>query len=108
MNKPHVDAVKYSISCLPADHPERRHFEIYVVWRGRDRWAITDGFGSCYSTTGEWDYESLPSERMDDWLDTHRFSLDDALKTAKKIAPLLTCNGWTVERVLGGSDDPSS
>jgi hypothetical protein len=41
-----------------------------------------------------------PSEREDDWLDTHRFDLDTALKLAKEQAPLVTVNGYTVTDAL--------
>lgn len=97
---PTVMATEYAVSCLPADHPEGYHFTIHVSWRGPgDVWAVTR-MSQCLSSTGEWDYEPSPSNREDDWKETHRFPLDQALALAKEQAPLMTVNRWTVEAVL--------
>jgi hypothetical protein len=100
--EPTAMATKYDVSCLPVDHRERIHFTLYVEWRGDDRWAVCTGFQRCLSSTGEWDYEPSPSNREDDYLDTHRFDLDTALRLAKEQAPLMTCNRWTVDEALAG------
>lgn len=94
-----VTATAYSVSCLPMDHREHGHFEITVEWRGNDRWAVIHG-GYCLGTDGEWEYERQPSSRADEWLASHRFDLDEALRLAKQEAPHVTCNGWTVARAL--------
>lgn len=98
-----VTPVKYSVSCLPLDHPEHYHFELFVEWRGRDRWAVTDRMG-CLSIDGTWDYEMMPSERTDEWKAAHRFDLETALRLATEMAPKMTIGPkgreWTVERVM--------
>lgn len=50
---------------------------------GSYKWAIRDGCRTCFSKKGEWDYESMPSNRPDDWIDTHRF---DTFEEASKLA----------------------
>jgi hypothetical protein len=84
---------------LPPDHREHGHFEVTVEWRGDGRWAVMH-MGYCLGLDGDWEYESIPSERRDEWLATHRFDLDTALRLAREAAPEVTVNGWTVERVL--------
>jgi hypothetical protein len=76
-----------------------RHMTIAVEHRGRGTWAVTDA-PYCLGSDGEWGYEMRPSEREDEWLATHRFDLDDALALAKREAPLMVVNGWTVPQIL--------
>jgi hypothetical protein len=49
---------------------------------------------------GAWGHEPLPSDRDDEWLNTHRFDFDTALELAKQHAPQIKVNGWTVAQVL--------
>lgn len=98
--EPHVHATRYEVSLLPLDDRKRRHFTVYVEWRGHDRWAVTDGHGSCLGTDGDWSHESPPAARRDAWLDEHRFDLDTALQLAKATAPTVTVNGFTATQVL--------
>ena len=97
--EPTVRVTRYEVTCLPPDHPEAHHFTVRVENRGRGLWAVTDG-AHCLGKDGRWDYEPLPSNREDDWRASHRFDRDTALDLAKKAAPRMTVNGWTVERVL--------
>jgi hypothetical protein len=56
---------------------------------GPDKWAIRDGFRMCLSTEGVWDYESMPSNRPEDWIATHRFDdFEVAWAAAKETARL--------------------
>lgn len=95
----HTTATTYTVSALPLDHPENGHFSITVEWRGEGRWAVCR-FRQCLDANGEWDYESIPSEREDDWLDAHRFGLDTALRLAQQAAPTIRVNGYSVTDVL--------
>lgn len=98
--EPVVQATRYTVNCIPeGTSPDGHVFAITVEWRGRDRWAVTR-HSMCLDNEGNWDYEMRPSEREDDWLATHRFSLDEALELAKAEAPHVTVNGFTVERAL--------
>jgi hypothetical protein len=90
-----VQATEYTVSTLPLDHPERHNFEITVAWRNVDRWAVIQRGRQCLGADGEWDWESIPSEREDEWKATHRFDLDTALRLAREAAPKVKVNGRT-------------
>jgi hypothetical protein len=94
-----VRITAYAVSALPPDHLDAEHFTLAVEWRGNDRWAILDG-QFCLNADGGWDYELRPSEREDDWLNSHRFDLATALHLATKAAAVMKVNGSTVADVL--------
>lgn len=91
---------KYSVSCLPIDHPDAYMFTIHVVWRGKDRWAVKRS-EFCYDAKGRERFEPNPSSRTDAFLRRYRHSFDDAMELAKRIAPTLTVYGRTAADVLG-------
>jgi hypothetical protein len=95
----HVRAAEYTVNCLPEDDINAPAFEIKVSYRGRGLWAVLR-HSHCLSQTGEWDWESLPWERADEWLATHRFDLDTALGLARAAAPDVIVNGHTVTEAL--------
>ncbi|MFP3986930.1 hypothetical protein U9R90_05385 [Streptomyces sp. E11-3] len=97
--EPTVQATQYTVNCLPEDGINSHVFEITVEYRGRDRWAVKR-HSSCLGADGTWDYEMRSSSREDEWLATHRFDLETALKLAKEQAPLVTVNGFTVADAL--------
>lgn len=97
--EPTVQATRYVVSCLPDDNINAPHFSLSVEYRGRSLWAVVR-HGSCLNSAGQWSYESIPSEREDEWLADHRFDLDTALKLAKEAAPHVTVNGFTVADAL--------
>lgn len=101
MPEPYVRATRYVVNLLPdsEDVLGGHVFEISVEWRGDDRWAVLR-HRWCLGVDGTWDYELRPSEREDDWLDTHRFDLDTALRLAKEAAPGVTVNGRTAAQAL--------
>jgi hypothetical protein len=94
----YVQITEFDVSCFPLDHEERHHFNITVEYRGRGLWAIKH-HAMCLGDDGEWDYEPSPSNREDDWLETHRFTMQDAIRLAREAAPKLQVNGWTVQDV---------
>lgn len=104
MTEIHVLATAYSYSIFPIGHDWRRHFEIKVEWRGQGRYAITDGH-CCLGRDGEWDYEPLNSERTDEWLDEHRFTLEEAQELAAKVAPTLKIKDLTALDILNRTTD---
>ncbi|MGK5628566.1 hypothetical protein [Streptomyces sp. URMC 123] len=91
---PTVQATRYTVSCLPEDDVNARHYEITVEYRGGGRWAVTR-FSTCLGVDGTWALGIKPYDRGDDWLDAHRFDLDTALHLAKKAAPSVTVNDVT-------------
>ena len=94
-----VEPTRYSVSILPETSINHGSYEITVEYRGAGRWAVCNG-GSCLDAAGEWEYESIPSEREDEWLAAHRFDLDAALRLAREAAPDLTVNGWSVAKAM--------
>ncbi|WP_369214411.1 hypothetical protein [Streptomyces flavofungini] len=87
-----VQATHYVVSVLPEGDINRSLFTINVEYRGDDRWAVVR-HRDCLNAAGEWSYEPRPSERDDDWLAEHRFTLGAALVLAKQAAPHLRVNG---------------
>jgi hypothetical protein len=75
-------------------------WSVLVEHRGFGRWAVTRSVRRCLGADGEWDYEPSPSGREDDWLETHRFDLETALRLAAEQAPLVTVNGMTALDIL--------
>lgn len=96
---PEVRVTRYEVSCIPEDHETRFSLTVAVECRGRGKWAVLNA-PYCLGSDGEWEYEMRPSERDDEWLATHRFDLETALELAKREAPLMRVNGWTVPRIL--------
>lgn len=91
----------FTVTCVTeAEDDVNWHlFSINVVYAGRGRWAIRR-HGRCLNAAGQWDYESIPSERTDEWLAAYRFDRETALRLAAEAAPKVTVNGWTVTGVL--------
>ena len=94
-----IIATRYVVSCFEPDDHEGAHFNLAVEYRGRGLWAVVR-HSQCLAADGTWSWESIPSEREDEWLATHRFDLDTALKLAKQAAPHITVNGYTVADAL--------
>jgi hypothetical protein len=90
---------EYTVSAVPETHRGHYHFAITVAYRGDGLWAVCR-MRECLGADGEWDWESRPSEREAEWLATHRFDLDTALDLARREAPNVTVNGFTVADVL--------
>jgi hypothetical protein len=101
---PRVQATRYVVSCFEPDDHEGAAFNLTVEYRGRGLWAVLRG-GFCLGSDGTWSYESIPSEREDEWLATHRFDLDTALNLAKEHAPKVKVNGFTVADALRMADE---
>ncbi|HEY9413313.1 MAG TPA: hypothetical protein VIQ30_01015 [Pseudonocardia sp.] len=93
---------EYTVCALPEDDINSGSYAITVAYRGRGLWAVLR-HRMCLGTDGEWDYESIPSEREDEWLATHRFDVHTALRLALEAAPKVTVNGWTVADALAAA-----
>lgn len=104
--RPFVQITKFDVSCFPVDDEEHGHFSVTVEYRGRDLWAVMR-HGECLNANGEWDYETRPSEREDDWIAAHRFTMQEAIRLARQVAPTLTVNGWTVDDVKLKREKPT-
>lgn len=102
MAEPYAHVTEYTVSALPEDNINHGHMSITVAYRGRGLWAVSR-HRMCLGRDGEWDWESIPSERTDEWLADHRFTRREALKLARQEAPNLTVNGHTVADVLAAA-----
>lgn len=102
---PHVQPTAYTVNCLPEDDINASVYAVNVEYRGEGRWAVTR-HGSCLGSDGEWDFGVKPYDRGDDWVATHRFDLDTALKLAREAAPHVTVNGHTVAEALALRSEP--
>lgn len=99
MSEPQVRVTRYEVSVLPGDDVNYPLYVLAVEARGAGRWAVVR-HRQCLGVDGEWSWESVPSEREDEWLAAHRFDLDTALRLARESAPGVIVNGMTAARVL--------
>lgn len=95
-----VQPTEYEVNCLPEDGMDSHAFAITVRYRGEGRWAVQRGEHACLGADGAWADGVKPYGRGDDWLAAHRFDLDTALELAKRAAPLVTVNRYTVADAL--------
>ena len=91
---PRVRATRFEVSLLPEDDINYPLYALAVEARGADRWAVVR-HRQCLGADGEWSWESVPSEREDEWLAGHRFDRETALRLAAEAAPHVTVNGVT-------------
>lgn len=70
-------------------------FTITVERRAPGRWAVMRRGHWCLGVDEKWSYESIPSERRDEWLAEHRFDLETALALAVKYVDLEDVMGMT-------------
>lgn len=98
--EPTVQAVEYTVNCLPEDDLDSHVFAITVQYRGAGRYAVIQHGQMCLGADGTWDHGVKEYDRGDAWLDAHRFDLDTALRLAKEQAPRVTVNGFTVADAL--------
>ena len=92
----YVREIAYLVSMWPPGHDsdDASSWDIRVEWRGSDRWAVLHS-RHCLGTDGEWDWETIPSERTDEWIAAHRFTLEAALHLAREAAPKVVVSGMT-------------
>lgn len=102
----HVDPVRYEVSCLPMNDPHRASFNVAVVLE-RGGWSVKVHGFRC-DAEGRRNTEPLPGESAEQWWSRHHFDLSTALTLAVKLAPQVTCNGYTVAEALadrGGDNE---
>lgn len=91
-------ATEFRISPKPlAGYPplkDNNHFDLRVVWRGDDRWAVTNGF-ACIGRRGNKAYERMSSSRTERFIKAYRFSREDAVAIALKYVDRQKVNGLT-------------
>lgn len=81
-------ATEFQFKLYPDGHEfwDIAEMAITVVWRGPgDRWAVMER-GWCYDAQGSREYESIPSDRSDEFKDRFRFTRDEAVRLAIEVA----------------------
>jgi hypothetical protein len=100
-----VRLTEVTVCALPEDNFDHDCYALKVQWRGGETYAVVRGT-KALGVDGEWDYEPSsfcridPSGRTDEWIATHRFGYDEALRRAVEAAPHVTVNGRTVADCL--------
>jgi hypothetical protein len=82
------DRYEVNATPYPNDDLNRHYFSVWVTYRGQGQWSVNrfaDG-RMCLNRDGEWDFEPLPSNREDGWLEQHRFMRQEAVDLAKRSA----------------------
>lgn len=93
---------------------DSRNFCCGVQYRGGGRWAVEQGWystgGMCYDRNGNLEYNQPPStddsdepatkEEREIWLARFRFSREEALELASRLAPEVDIMGYTAREVL--------
>lgn len=104
--EPTVQPTRYVVSCFEPDDETGAIYNLAVEYRGRGLWAVVRN-RQCLNAHGRWSWESVPSEREDEWLAEHRFDLDTALRLAKKAAPQVVVNGRTAAEAYRRTQRPA-
>lgn len=101
---PRTVATEYMVTCLPEDVRQGYAWALWVQWRGGNRYCISrqqnGGPNEVLNMFGEWVWESIPSERTDEFMDVTRFELETALRMADEAAPNVEVNGITPADLL--------
>jgi len=85
------ELLKKAISFLIWGLEDSHSFDITVEIRHKKegRWAVRYG-GGCYNKVNkDFEYEMLPSSRPEKWLQQTRFSLEEAVELAERVAETL-------------------
>lgn len=79
-------ATRFRFLLYPEGHEywDTALMEVTVEWRGDDRWAVLSR-GFCFDAVGTNGYESIPSERKDEFLARFRFTRDEAVRIAREV-----------------------
>ena len=95
MTEPTVRVTRYDVSAYPDPESINAHvYTITVEERSPGQWAVC-WMSDCYDIDGEGCYETIPSERTDEWKARYRHDLDTALAIAKHVALTQQVNGRT-------------
>lgn len=94
-----VEIQEFRVSLVPWNDEDDEFYlwDVTVVRRGENTWAVLTHGHRCLGVDGTWSWEPSPSNREDDWLETHRFSLGTALRLAREQARKITVNGFSAE-----------
>lgn len=94
----HAEVTQVTVCAVDERSDDWMELAITVEKTAPDRWAVRR-HRRCLSRSGGWVWESVPTERTDEFLAEHRFGFAEALRRAREAAPHVTVNGYTAERV---------
>jgi hypothetical protein len=100
----YVQPTRYEVCALPPHFKAWRHFVVDVEYRGEGKWAVIRN-GMCLDKNGHRQYEPSSSNRTDEFLERYRHTLDDALAIARREAPRVTVNRFTVADALANGPE---
>lgn len=82
------------------DEVNGRYYRVTVSKRSEDKWAVIF-FNECWhQKEQDWVYESLPSNRTEEFTENTRFSLETAVSIAVEMTEKLVVNGRTYAQWL--------
>lgn len=95
-------ATQFRFRLYPEGHRfvDVAEYAVTVEWRGGDRWAVMERV-FCYDATGTAEYESIPSDRTDEFKARFRFSRDEAIRIAREVVVPQLRAEWD-RRLAGG------
>ena len=93
-----VVSTELTYSALPLGHPEFGTWAVRVTWRGGENYAVKF-LSQVLNRDGKWEYEPIPSERGDDFIERTRFDYLTAQRLAVEHAPKIRINGMTADEV---------
>ena len=96
---PLVRATRFEVSLLPEDDEDYLLYVLTIEACGGDRWGVVR-HQKCLGVDGEWSRKPALSEREDEWISSHRFDQETALRLAQEAAPQVTVNGTTAVEAL--------
>lgn len=98
----HTSVTQYTVSVFPPElhnNIDAYSYLIQVEEAAPGRWAVRR-MKRCLNADGHWDWESIPSERTEEWLTEFRHDKETALRLAGEAAPLVRVNGKTAPEML--------
>lgn len=91
----------YTVSLLPEDDVNYKHYLVLVEKQDRYGWTVHDGH-CCLNRDGTWNHRDAGISvygRDDAWIAAHRFDRETALQLAREAAPHVEVNGRTAAQV---------
>lgn len=103
-----AQVTEYMVTALPEGHRDASIWALWVQWRGgrddNDRYCIAKSPNGATQVwdeaAGEWVWESIPSERRDEFIVRTRYSALRALEIARRLAPEVCWNGLRPADIL--------
>lgn len=93
---------RMQVSALPQAHPASNYFSLFVGYRdtvnGISMYAVMGNHSKVMDAQGNFEWESMPSSRTDDFKERTRFPLERALALAREHVLNLTVNGISYDR----------